>query len=229
MNPSHIFRMTHILNIDIFLNDGFLYAPNYRNQPQYSVSYDGINQRRGTMTLPNGRALHDYVPFYFSPLTPMAYTISQGNLSLISPNQDNLGRVNVDDIVFCVLNLETVYRIGYECKVSTSACNNFAYEICDDIQQADINWQLFNEYPIKASIPEEGYGGACAYFHDRDSIPYQNRRAVRGAEFLIADKLDVNHIDFFVVKNDEIAFSVRQKLSDKGFGQPVYVKSDCYY
>ncbi|MDG6777278.1 DarT ssDNA thymidine ADP-ribosyltransferase family protein [Thiomicrorhabdus sp. zzn3] len=221
--------MTHINNLDTFLADGFLYAPNYMNQPQYSVSYAQINQFRGNMTLGNGRALHDYVPFYFSPLTPMAFTISQGNLSLIAPNNTNMGRVTNNDIVFIGLNLENVYRHGYQYQVSNSACNNFAFATYDTVQQANINWNLFNEDPYKASIHNEGYDGACRYFHDRDSAPYQNRRAVRGAEFLIADRVDMNHIDFFIVKNDTIGATLRQKLANYGLQIPVYVEPDCYY
>lgn len=229
MNPSHIFRMTHIKNIDTFLADGFLYAPNFQNQSQYSVSYDQINQFRGRIHLPNGRNLHDYVPFYFSPLTPMAYTISQGNLSLMDPNNTNLGRVTNDDIVFIGLNIDNVYRHGYLYQVSNTACNNFAFAVFDTIHQANINWNLFNQDPYKASIPNVGYDGACQYFQDRDSEPYQNRRAVRGAEFLIADQVNVNHIDFLVVKNDTICTALRQKLANYSLQIPVYVEPDCYY
>ena len=229
MNPSHIFRMTHINNIDPFLAGGFLYAPNFRNQPQYSVSYAQINHFRGGIHLPNGRNLHDYVPFYFSPLTHMAFTISQGNLSLIAPDNTNQGTVTNDEIIFIGLSLDNVYQHGYHYQVSSSACNNFAFEIYNTIEEANIDWNLFNEAPYKASIHNEGYDGACRYFQDRDSEPYQNRKAVRGAEFLIADQVDMSHIDFFVVKNATIATTLGQKLANHHVQIPVHVEPDCYY
>lgn len=229
MNPSHIFRMTHKNNIDIFLEDGYLFAPNHTSQPQFSISYTEINHRRETMVLSNGRQLHDYVPFYFSPLTPMAYTISQGNLLLFSPDNIDLGVVDSNDIIFFVINLNSLQELNYEYRVSNSACNNFAFETFDGIEQASIDWNLFNEAPFKGVIDEDEYSGACRFFLDRDSVPYQNRRAVRGAEFLIANQVNVQDIDFIVVQNETTALEVRDKLINKGINKSVYVKPDCYY
>ena len=50
---------------------------NYTN-----IAYESIQDRRSIKSVPCGvgGSLHDYVPFYFAPRSPMLYTIHRGNL-----------------------------------------------------------------------------------------------------------------------------------------------------
>ncbi len=88
-----IFRMTHYLDVPVFLNDGALHAKNHPNpQKCHQASYDDIVNRRGeaVFSTPCGNVVNDFVPFYFSPTTSMDYTIHRGNVCLKRPDGKNL-------------------------------------------------------------------------------------------------------------------------------------------
>lgn len=59
------------------------YSLLHATQAAYTnIAYGDIQARRATKQIgcgPGG-TLHDYVPFYFAPRSPMLYTISQGNV-----------------------------------------------------------------------------------------------------------------------------------------------------
>ena len=75
------FRIVHIQNLAAVLSGG-LHA---RNAPGASASYVNIGNaqlidKRGyrPVPLPPGGVLNNYVPFYFTPYSPMAYNIKTG-------------------------------------------------------------------------------------------------------------------------------------------------------
>lgn len=47
-----------------------------------NIAHQNIQDRRAYRQVPfdPGGVLHDYVPFYFAPRSPMLYTISRGNV-----------------------------------------------------------------------------------------------------------------------------------------------------
>lgn len=228
-NPSYIFRMIHKNNIDTFIQDGFLCAPNYQIQKQYSISYQEINAQRSTMTVHNDKPLHDYVPFYFSPLTPMSYAISLGKVNYQGPGNNTVEKLNDSDTIFFVVDLKILATKKYQTIVSNSACNNFKFHTFNTIKEAEIDWDLFNEDPIKARIKEIDYLGACQYFFDKDTQKYHNRKAIRGAEFLILDKINFEDIHYILVKDDRTKTEIENKLYKKGINTVVLVTPNCYF
>lgn len=230
VNPSHIFRMTHKNNIDIFIDEGYLYAPNYKEQKQYGISYPNINSTRNSMQVFNGKYLHDYVPFYFSPLTPMSYVISQDKVELRDLDNNLKGMVDKLDVIYFVISLDDLASLNYETIVSNSACNNFTFDTFKTHDETGIDWSLFNESPIKGEISEIDYYGSCKYFLSKDHEErYQNRSAIRGAEFLILDKIKFSDINIIVVNNEKTKIEIENKLNEKGIDKVVLVKPDCYY
>lgn len=75
--PTPIYHITHINNLQGILQSGGLWATNYLSSPHQSVAYGHIQSRRAKRTVPlcKGGTLHDYVPFYFCPRSPMLYAI----------------------------------------------------------------------------------------------------------------------------------------------------------
>jgi len=228
-NPSHIFRMTHKNNIDIFIEEGYLYALNHKYQKQYAISYQGINTLRSTMQVFNGKYLHDYVAFYFSPLTPMSYAISKGKVELRDLDNNLKGMVDKSDVIYFVISLDDLASLNYETIVSNSACNNFTFETFKTCDETGIDWSLFNEAPIKGNISEIDYYGSCRYIQYMDQERYQNRSAIRGAEFLVLDKIKFSDINIIVVNNEKTKIEIKHKLNEKGIDKVVLVKPDCYY
>ena len=76
-----IFRITHISNIPWLLDNGLHCPASEVQDPGFRRigNVDLINRRvhRGVPIPPGGR-LNDYIPFYFTPCTPMLYNIKTG-------------------------------------------------------------------------------------------------------------------------------------------------------
>ena len=81
------------------------------------IAYQGIQDRRATTRVPCGAegVLHDYVPFYFAPRSPMLYTIHKGNVESYREGQapviENLGLKPRRFTAALLLNMSIVYEI----------------------------------------------------------------------------------------------------------------------
>lgn len=80
-----IYHITHVENLPPIIQQGGLFCPvslNELNLSHLNIAYQSIQARRALKKvpiLPFG-VLHDYVPFYFAPRSPMLYTINRGNV-----------------------------------------------------------------------------------------------------------------------------------------------------
>ena len=80
-----IYHITHLNNLHSIINSGGLIAYSRLEQRQSNytdIAYQQIQCRRAIKQVPCavGGVLHDYVPFYFAPRSPMLYTIHKGNV-----------------------------------------------------------------------------------------------------------------------------------------------------
>lgn len=237
MPDRHIFRMTYYRNVEQFLKDGAVFAKNHQPmQLCYRTSYGDIVQRRATTAFqtPCGGVVNDFVPFYFSPATAMAGAIHMGHVSLIDPNDVNLGVASMDDIVFLVCRTKNVSKAGLAFWFTNVACNSLAlkplYESDLSKLASHIDWSLFDENPKMAHIPEIGYSGVCKWFKDFDNpIRYRNRKAMRMAEFMVKDPLPLNFVDCIITKHQHIKQQIDTWMHAYGQNIPVYVKKGCYF
>ncbi len=90
--PIPIYHITHIDNLESILSEDGLLAYNVmlETQTNYTnIAYENIQDRRATTYVPwdGCGVLHDYVPFYFAPRSPMLYTISRGNVENYTQGQ----------------------------------------------------------------------------------------------------------------------------------------------
>ena len=74
----------------------------------WPLSSSGVQGRRAVKTVPVAPkgTLHDYVPFYFAPRSPMLMTINSGNVAGCDYRQD--------DIVHLVSQAQTVRDGGHQ-------------------------------------------------------------------------------------------------------------------
>lgn len=228
--------MTHYKNLETYLTDGRLYAKNHANvQRGYRISYDDIVARRGTakFTTPCGSNVNDFVPFYFSPSTKMAYAIHKGNVALKAPNGTNLGVASMDEVAYLVVRSSTLFGSGRSVWFSDIACNSgIPASYCNDPSSLDthIEWSLFDENPKMGRIDEIGYAGVCQWQHDRDEPDrYRMRSKKRMAEFMIRDCLQMNEVSCIVLKNNVHLEKVQAWVNASGLRIPVYVKPRCYF
>ena len=93
--PTPVYRLIHIDNLGTCLRRSALCAPNHT--PDDGAVYKAIHnvdiqRERRTRPLPcgPGGAIHDYVPFYFGPRSPMLLQLHTGMVAGYKEGQDPL-------------------------------------------------------------------------------------------------------------------------------------------
>ncbi len=102
-----IFRITHVENVPWILQNGLHCRNSQKRDPQYHEigNLDLIDKRaRRAVPLPPGGVLSDYVPFYFTPFSPMLLNIKTGHRGI--PQKP------MSDIVIFVSSLPKLMELG---------------------------------------------------------------------------------------------------------------------
>lgn len=228
--------MTHYKNLEVYLGAVAIYAKNSPHvQAGYRISYDEIVNRRGTaeFTTPCGSNLNEFVPFYFSPITKMAYAIHAQNVPLRDPAGVHLGQAEMDDVAYVVVDPGVLFASGRKCWFTDIACNSALppeYEDQPGRLEQHVDWALFDDTPKTGYIPELGYEGVCRWQHDRDTpVEHQQRSKKRMAEFMVRDHLRMDEVCCIILKKQTHLREVTGWVAASGLAIPVYVKPDCYF
>ncbi len=109
LNPQKalIWRITHRRNLPWILANGLHAGNGTTRSPNWvTIGNPELIDRRGQRTVPvrPGGMLNDYVPFYFTPFSPMLYNIHTG--------RGGVARVANADIVILVSSLHRVAEQG---------------------------------------------------------------------------------------------------------------------
>lgn len=207
--PLPIYHITHIDNLESILSECGLLAYNVmvETQTNYTnIAYGNIQYRRATTYVPcgEGGVLHDYVPFYFAPRSPMLYTISRGNVENYTQ-----GQAAVIHLVSSIENIEAenlsfVFTDGHAVMTFT--------EFFDDLNYLGaIDWDVMGS----------------RYWFDTNEDNDRKRR--RQAEFLVRNFLpwelitEIGVIDYTIQSQVE---NILQNFTDQ---TPVRVHKDWYY
>jgi hypothetical protein len=98
--PTPIYHITHKDNLSgIIARAGLIAQSQMANTVNYcNIAHKNIQDRRSQtpVTCGPGGFIHDYVPFYFAPRSPMLYAIHMGNVDGCTAGQK--------DIVYLVAN-----------------------------------------------------------------------------------------------------------------------------
>ncbi len=83
--PTPIFRFIHVDNLGMLLIRGALHAPNSTpndGRAYRTVHRADVQDKRHHTLIPcgPGGTVHDYVPFYFGPLSPMMLNLKTGRV-----------------------------------------------------------------------------------------------------------------------------------------------------
>lgn len=178
--PTRLFHITAIANLPAILaagallskNGGAAVGINYQN-----IAHAGAQGARAARAVPNppGGLVHDYVPFYFAPRSPMLFAINGGRVAGCPWRQS--------DIVHFETTVESVVAVGrsfvFYDRNATLAFST-AYT---DLAQLDtvVAWDLITEAPLL-----DGY---CKFWQNNPSVArYADRMERRQAEFLVRDR-----------------------------------------
>lgn len=141
LDKALIWRITHRWNLPWILANG-LHAGNggARSPGWVTIGNEELIDRRGhrNVPLPPGGVLNDYVPFYFTPFSPMMYNIYTG--------RGGIRHVSNADIVILVSNLRKVSDLGlpfvftdrHAYPITANYFNNL-----DDL--TEIDWKLLQQ------------------------------------------------------------------------------------
>lgn len=237
MPKRFIFRQICSRDLGLLLSDGEIRSKNHPvPQRCHQTSYQQIVERRGTKLyrMPHGGVVNDYVPFYFSPKTSFTYTIHLGNVDLRAPDGTVICKATDDERVFFVCDTDGFIGSDLKYCFSDFALNSLApLPIMEhDLQNlaAHVHWDVFDDHPMGAQIPEIGYAGVCGYFQNQASPPArQNRSQKRMAEFLVKDALPLSYVTCIVVKTAALQQNLQHIVDASHWSIPIYTKAGCYF
>ena len=206
---THIYHITHIDNLKGMIAQNAIVAQCVMAEEPVDycdIAHNTIQDRRAQTYVPcsPGGNLHDYVPFYFAPRSPMLYAIHRGNVANCTARQI--------DIVYLVSSAENVSEFNLEFVFTDGHAIMEISDFYNNLDNLDIiDWDIMNE----------------TYWADTDDDPDRKRR--RQAEFLVYKKVPWETIEFIAVRSTPIKNKVENIIADDIKKHPVLVKSDWYY
>lgn len=207
--PTYVYHITHLDNLSSLINKGGLLACSQINRENISylnIAYQSIQDRRATTMVPihpKGN-LHDYVPFYFAPRSPMLYTINQGNVSNCREGQKN--------IIHLVSSVQTIKEAGLQFVFTDGHAIMFYTDFYNDENDlSNIDWGIMKE----------------KYWNDTKEDGDRKRR--RQSEFLVHNFLDLSLITGIGVINDRVADRTKKLFEGSPYKIPIRVIPEWYY
>ena len=222
-NPVRLFHITAIDNLENICKNAKLISKNQlvNNSNLYNniahSSCQSIRARRLVIDPPGG-CIHDYVPFYLAPRSPMLFAINGGQVANCCYKQEDI-------IHFELLLTEAIIAkiannfVFYDRNATTAYASD--YTEIDKLSTA-INWQLILEPPTL-----DGY---CKYFQNDLRVDrYKDRMEQRQAEFLIKNQVPLNWFIKIGVANQQTWQKVVSVLQQYNINLNVAVTTDWYF
>ena len=154
LNPEKalIFRIIHAQNVPWVMDHGL----HCRNSPIQDSNFraignpDLIDKRHGRVVpVPPGGTLSDYVPFYFTPFSPMMLNLKTGYGGITQcPNED---------IVVLVSSLKRLTHLRQRFVFTDRhAYTQAAQYFCDPVQLTNIDWAILQNRDFKRDPDDPG-------------------------------------------------------------------------
>jgi ssDNA thymidine ADP-ribosyltransferase, DarT len=211
-NPTPILRFVHVDTLSTLIQRGGLHSP--RTMPKDGLPYRAIHSTtrqaaRADVQINRGPGgtIHDYVPFYFGPLSPMMLNLKTGRVAGYTEGQEPL--------VYCVTSAQAVLAAGQRFVFSDGhGLATPLTEWFDDLAHLDrVDWSMVYQ----------------RYW--TDNVNDMDRQRRKQAEFLIHDVCPWQLIDRLVVIDEGMKNQVDAVLAQFPATEqkPVEVKRDWYY
>jgi hypothetical protein len=203
--PTPIYHITHWENLPrILANDGLLsYAALKQRSIQYhDIANEDIQDKRAQKRVPcgPGGTLHDYVPFYFAPRSPMLYCAYRGGTRYPEGQAPVIHLVSSAQVVYGRY-LPAVFTNGH----AIMELSDYFTDL-PDLEQID--WNVM----------------ASRWWNDTQEHPGRKRR--RQAEFLVYHHFPWALVSEIGVLNSRIAAQVETILGDTAHRPRVVVRAD---
>ena len=219
-NPVRLFHITAIANLPDICATGALLSKNlgvsagiaYQN-----IAHPGAQGARSVKSAPNppGGVVHDYVPFYFAPRSPMLFVINGGRVVGCPWRQQ--------DIVHLETTVERVTTGGVPFVFyDRNATLAFSTAYTDLAELDVIAWDLLTEVPT--------LDGFCKFWQsDANKLQYADRMERRQAEFLVKDRVPLECFIRIGVIDNQRAEEVGAILARHGLELPIKVMHEWYF
>ncbi len=220
--PVRLFHITSIDNLTAIFKQGTLLCKQRTDQESIdyqNIAHAGTQSARANRPVidPPGGSIHDYVPFYFAPRSPMLSAIHNGKVKNCSYSQE--------DIVHFELIAKHALAKGMKAFVfyDRNATKIYSKPYTDRAVLKDVvDWDILTEEPT--------LDGFCKYFYDQHDNPrYIDRMEKRQAEFLIKDQVPVAWFSRIGVINETKAQKVRCLIERFEVNLRVDVMTDGYF
>jgi ssDNA thymidine ADP-ribosyltransferase, DarT len=191
--PTPIYHITHIRNLESILRSRGLIATSRLQQQQIDyqdIAHRSIQDRRAIIQVPcaAGGFLHDYIPCYFAPRSPMLYTINKGNVEGYTEGQK--------PVIYLVSEAEIIAAHLLFAFTDGHAVIGYT-DFYDDLQALDvIDWEIMQE----------------KYWNN--TLDDSDRKRRRQAEFLIHEFCPWTLITEIGVINNTMGFQVQEILQN---------------
>lgn len=220
-NPVRLFHITALTNLEAICRQDALVSKNrvgHHGINYQNIAHAGAQGARSQRAVvdPPGGVLHDYVPFYFAPRSPMLSAILNGRVDGCQLTQQDIiyFETTVDKVV--TANLEFAF---YDRNATRSYSNSYTDL---SLLSSVIAWDLLTEPP-----QSDGY---CMYFLDRVENPkYVDRMEKRQAEFIIKDQIPLNCFTRIGVIDDCMKNEVSRILLAHALKLKVDIMTDWYF
>ena len=206
--PTLIYHITDASNLRLILENDGLYCINAMredNRPHKNIAYEHIQDRRSRTRVPINPygTLHDYVPFYFAPRSPMLYTIDKGNVPGYIGGQKSIIYL-VSLIEFVDGKRPWVFTDGHGTMAFTNYYNDLNF-------LDEIDWDVMDS----------------KYWYDTSDDPDRKRR--RQAEFLVHRYFPLSLVQGIGVYDSQVELYVKQMFKGTNFEIPVKIVYPAWY
>jgi hypothetical protein len=202
-----IYHITHIDNLLSILQEDRLLAHNNLDNKYTNIAYNTIQDRRAMISVPYAGkgTLHDYVPFYFAPRSPMLFTINKGNVQSYNGGQQQIIYFVVEIAAIAEANIPYTFTDGHPVMAYSSFCEDLNY------LTHIIDWELMES----------------RYWFDTDEDPDRKRR--RQAEFLIYQQCPWRLVREIGVKDSSMKTKVINILQQYNDQTLVTIHNEWYF
>ena len=209
LNPEKalIWRIVHRDNLPWILDNGLhcgnskVRAPNWVN-----IGNPELIDRRNHKLVPiaPGGTLNDYVPFYFTPFSPMMYNIYTGRGGVQARSND--------EIIILVSSIHKVKTEQHACIFTDRHAYVATAQFFSDASQLNvIDWSLLQTRSFQRNAD------------DPDKVErYQ-------AEALVAQHLPVTSLLGVVCYTDELKSDIERQLANRGLNLDVHKMTGWYF
>lgn len=206
MEKTYIYHITAIDNLDSIIKCNGVYCKNKQPAGCRNIAYENIQARRSStiVPIPPKGILHDYVPFYFAPRSPMLYAIHRGFVAGFHDGQHRIIYIVSSIAQIEKHQLRYVFTDGHAVMAYTEFFNNK-----EDLDKVD--WEVMKSR-YWDDTPEDG-----------------DRKRRRQAEFLVHQFFPLGTVLGIGVSNPSIKQEVAEILKENGCQLQVKMVHEWYY